>query len=602
MSRHVAWLNVVALLLPIVLINCGGGGVTDPNRGIDPKKKSKNPPPKSTTSLTITTTALSAGQLQISYQQTLQAAGGITPYTWSITTGSLPPGLTLASSTGQISGKPTQAGTFSFTVQVADSSRLTASKAFSLSIASSQLTITTTSLPNGTIGQAYSATLAATGGATPYTWSVALGTLPSGLSLSTAGLIAGTPTQAGTFSATFQVKDSTYAQPQTATKSLSILIASAQLQIVTTSLADATIGLPYSIQLGATGGVTPYSWSIKSGALPAGLALSASGVISGTPTTAGTYSFTAQVADSTQQTATQNYTLAVKAPTASSCTTSGSTITISGNQTTPYDSRSNPLASGTKVDATTAQWIGVSAYPINWAGGPGMCWTGGYVQNDPTIYTDSTSWSTWSTSAAFISYGVNQTIENLRLDHVGDAINIQLQNGAQTYFTVRGVYVSDAHDDCLENTREQGGLTDDSLFDGCYESFSARPPSADLGTYSGANNVWTIQNSLVRLQDQIGVASGPSPGNAGFFKWDFSSYNSSPKLKLYNNVFRLDLASFIGQEYAPPPDKLIDCSNNIMVWLGGGPYPVTLPSCFTVTSDVTVWDNAVAAWKAKHGY
>ncbi len=376
------------------------------------------------------------------------------------------------------------------------------------------------------------------------------------------------------------------------------------LTITTTSAPSGVVGVAHPATLPPTGPTPAYSCRTVArwGTLSPGPVLSASSTISAIPTRSGTYPLADRITDSIPQTATQDYTLEARTPTAISCTTSGSIMTISGNRTKPFDTRKKPLHAYTKVDATTAQWIGVSAYPINWAGGPGMCWTGGYVQNDPTIYTDSTPWSIWSTSAAFISYGVNQTIENLRLDHVGDAINIQLQNGAQTYFTVRGVYVSEAHDDCLENNWLQGGLTDDSLFDGCYEAFSARPAKRDVGGIDGRNNIWTIQNSLVRLQDMIGVASGPSPGNAGFFKWDFSSYNSGPKLKLYNNVFRLDLASFIGQEYAPLPDKLLDCSNNTVVWLGSGDYPVPLPRCFTLTRDKSVWDNAVANWKAKHGY
>jgi hypothetical protein len=163
-------------------------------------------------------------------------------------------------------------------------------------------TITTSSLPNGTVSVAYSQTLAATGGTTPYNWSIASGTLPTGLALNTSGVISGTPTTAGGPTAvTFRVTDSTSA---TTTKSLSITINSPP-SITTSSLPNGTVGVAYSQTLTATGGTLPYTWSIASGTLPAGLSFSASGVISGTPTTAGgPTAVTFRVTDSTSATTT----------------------------------------------------------------------------------------------------------------------------------------------------------------------------------------------------------------------------------------------------------------------------------------------------------
>jgi hypothetical protein len=250
----------------------------------------------------------------------MNASGGTPPYTWSLSAGSLPAGLYYSAS-GVISGTPTSGGTSSFTCQVKDAAGQTAQKALSILITgvSAPLSITTTSLPNGTVGQAYSAQLNASGGGTPYTWSIVLGSLPPGLSLSSGGAISGTPTQSGTSSATFQVKDSTYAQQQTATASLSIQIASAPLQVSTANLPGATVSQAYTAQLNATGGTPPYTWSVSSGSLPAGLSLSSSGAISGTPTTAGSNTFTAQVTDANTQTATKSYTLSVTNATSTSC-------------------------------------------------------------------------------------------------------------------------------------------------------------------------------------------------------------------------------------------------------------------------------------------
>ena len=158
-------------------------------------------------------------------------------------------------------------------------------------------TITTTALPDGTIGSAYSSTVSATGGTSPYTWAIASGQLPAGLSLTpSSGLISGPPSgPAGT--SAFDVRVSGQ-NGLFSTKALSIRIAD-PLVLTTTSLPGGTVGVAYSQALAATGGSTPYAWSLAAGTLPAGLTLNTTtGVIAGTPTTAGTSSFTARVADS----------------------------------------------------------------------------------------------------------------------------------------------------------------------------------------------------------------------------------------------------------------------------------------------------------------
>ena len=175
--------------------------------------------------LTITTTSLPSGTIGIAYSQTLQAVGGTTPYTWSLSSGTLPASLSLNASTGAITGTPATAGTSNFTVMVTDSATNTATKPLSITItAAPTLTITTTSLSGGTVDTAYSQTLQAVGGTTPYTWSLSSGTLPAGLSLNAStGAITGTPTTAGTSNFTVMVTDN---DTNTATKPLSITIGS----------------------------------------------------------------------------------------------------------------------------------------------------------------------------------------------------------------------------------------------------------------------------------------------------------------------------------------------------------------------------------------
>jgi hypothetical protein len=162
------------------------------------------------------------------------------------------------------------------------------------------LSITTTSLPAGQTAVAYSTTLAATGGTAPYSWSVKTGTLPAGLSLSTAGAIAGTPTTAGAANVTVQVSDSAMTPQTAASGSLTLAISGGTLKITTATAAVGTVGTAYNFQVEATGGVPPYTWAAATGpTLPAGLSLSSAGVVSGTPTAAGTFAPTIAVTDET---------------------------------------------------------------------------------------------------------------------------------------------------------------------------------------------------------------------------------------------------------------------------------------------------------------
>ena len=178
------------------------------------------------------------------------------------------------------------------------------------------LIVTTTSLPDGSGGVSYSATVAATGGVKPYSWSVIAGSLPTGLTLNPqTGAISGSPSSIETSSFTVRVADAQN-PADTATKSLSIKITinvPAPLNITTTSLPNAKRNKAYSRTLQATGGVSPYAWSLASGSLPPGLTLNAStGVISGTPTTLGAWSFTARAQDSQSPAAADTQALSIR--------------------------------------------------------------------------------------------------------------------------------------------------------------------------------------------------------------------------------------------------------------------------------------------------
>ena len=164
-------------------------------------------------------------------------------------------------------------------------------------------------------GTSFTNAMTATGGTPPYSWQVATGALPGGISLnSTTGMLAGTPTTSGSFVATIQVTDS---RSQTAQKAITFAVTDTALPpvvISTATLTPATKGAPFNQQLSATGGKPPYTWTVTSGALPGGLALAAAtGIISGTPSAAGSFTFIVTATDSESRIASKAFSLNVTA-------------------------------------------------------------------------------------------------------------------------------------------------------------------------------------------------------------------------------------------------------------------------------------------------
>jgi hypothetical protein len=182
-----------------------------------------------------TSTVGTAVSLQI---QATDSAGGQT-LTYRAT--GLPAGLSISSSSGLISGTPTSAGTSSITVTATDTTGASGSASFTWTVTPAPLEVTTTSLPGATLGSAYSATLAATGGTPPYSWSVSAGSLPPGLSLSSSGTISGTPAEAGTYSLTIQAADSSSPR-QTATAQLSITVGGCTTSITGSHTGQIVVG------------------------------------------------------------------------------------------------------------------------------------------------------------------------------------------------------------------------------------------------------------------------------------------------------------------------------------------------------------------------
>ncbi|MHB8219497.1 MAG: putative Ig domain-containing protein, partial [Acidimicrobiales bacterium] len=257
--------------------------------------------PATRAALSVATTSLATGTEGSVYSATLAATGATAPYTWTAT--GLPGGLHL-SRTGLIAGTPTTQGVFTVHVAVAGAGAgaPTATAALTLTVIGPPPSVSTTYLPAGSEGAAYSATLAATGGAAPYTWT-ATG-LPGGLHLSRTGLIAGTPTTPGASTVSFTVTATT-GRRASSTFTLSVTGA---LAITTASLPTAVVGFPYSSTLSASGGLPPYSWAASG--LPAGLAANTTGSITGTPVATGTSKVTITLTGQTGQTASTTLTLA----------------------------------------------------------------------------------------------------------------------------------------------------------------------------------------------------------------------------------------------------------------------------------------------------
>ena len=252
----------------------------------------------------------------------------------------------------------TSSGTYTVTPTVTDASGTNIiTTGFTVTVTVPLLSITTTSLPGGTVGTAYNRTVTATGGTTPYAWSVTAGSLAPLTLDSTTGVISGTPTTAGTLNFTVQVKD---ANAKTATQALSIVVSPAPPMVMTTSLPGGTINTAYTqTTLAASGGTPPYTWSVSTGSLPPGISVSAAGVVSGMPTVVGTFDFTIQVKDASGAAATQALSIAVVAPIgAPTCQPPTVQIDSSGTNPNPLSvtATSNCTDSTGMIASTTIDW------------------------------------------------------------------------------------------------------------------------------------------------------------------------------------------------------------------------------------------------------
>jgi len=316
----------------------------------------------------ITPATLPGGNVGTPYSQTVSVTGGVAPYTLSIT-GTQITGVTFTAgaTSATLSGIPTTASTYNFSVKVTDSGNpaQSSSTPYSVTIgAQLPLSITTTSLANGTLNAAYGpVSIGATGGYAPYSFG-ATG-LPAGMNLSSSGSLTGTPTAAGSFTASITVTDSETPTAGTFNVKLPLTITAPPLALApgAGSLSNATQNAAYSASLTPSGGVGPYSIALDgtSAAMPTGLtfnattASTAAATITGTPTVLGTTSgIIVDVTDSESPAVTTQFTysLTVVVPCGS-----GSESLLSGQYAFAlkgFDSTGNPALIGGVLTASGA--------------------------------------------------------------------------------------------------------------------------------------------------------------------------------------------------------------------------------------------------------
>jgi hypothetical protein len=326
-------------------------------------------------SVTVNPPTLPNGIVGTAYNQTVVASGGTAPYTYALSSGALPTGLSLNPATGAITGTPTTFGTFNFTITATDSNGCPGSRAYSLVIAAvacPAITLNPTTLPPGSIGTAYSQTVIASGGTAPYTYSLS-GTLPNGLSLNpVTGAITGTPTATGIFNFTITATDNTGCPGNRPYVIVISAVICPAITLSPTTLPNAVVGIPYNQTVIASGGTAPYAYSL-SGTLPNGLSLNpVTGAITGTPTATGTFNFTITATDNAGCPGNRPYVIVISAVICPAITLSPTTLPnavvgIPYNQTVSasggiapyaYSVSSGALPNGLSLNAVTGAITG----------------------------------------------------------------------------------------------------------------------------------------------------------------------------------------------------------------------------------------------------
>ena len=255
-----------------------------------------------------------------------------------------------------------------------------------------------------------------------------------------------------------------------------------------------------------------------------------------------------------------------------------------------------PLYSILAADGT---WTG-EFNVLNKITGEDVNWCGGQIVG---TFPAATSWDRMHNAYAFsVVDSYNAVLQRIRIHNTGDAISLK---GASDQWILYGIHATFARDDAFQNDFGCDGFLDDCLFDGVYSGFSSRPYTATIPDNS--HKVVHIENTLCRLGTMPTTYGNRGPGHGKFFKMDnanqagWPGHHRDPKLALRDNVFRLDTPHTTNTDFMiPPPERCVESVNNVMVWGGAGPFPYPVYPGWTVTADLSVWDNARADWLTRH--
>ena len=266
-------------------------------------------------SIVVNPATLANPNAGVAYSEVLAATGGVGPYGFAVTAGTLPSGITLSTG-GTLSGTSNEVGTFNFTVTATDANGQTGSRAYTVTIAAPVLTMNPAAgTLNAPYGVAYSQAFTAGGSAGPFNY-VLTGALPAGVTFS-GNTLSGTPTVPGSYPITVTATDTVLTgagAPFSVAQNYTLDVPAPTIVVNPATLADGISAQAYSETLAASGGVGPYGFTVTAGALPAGLTLSSTGNLSGTPTASGTFNFTVTATDANGQTGTRAYTLMIAVP------------------------------------------------------------------------------------------------------------------------------------------------------------------------------------------------------------------------------------------------------------------------------------------------
>ncbi|HEX3069057.1 MAG TPA: putative Ig domain-containing protein, partial [Thermoanaerobaculia bacterium] len=246
--------------------------------------------------ITVFNPAQSSFQAGVPLSQAFQQNGGIDPITWS-ESGALPPGLSFNTTTGVLSGTPTQSGTFPITVTAHDANGCSGTGSqYNLIIICPAITVTNPVVTTGTVNVAFSQTFTQSGGFGTTTFSLFSGTLPAGLTLNpSTGVLSGTPTQTGSFPIVVRATDS---HGCTGNGPAYTLVIGCQVITVTNpATTTGTVNIAFSQTFAAGNAIAPVTFTLNSGTLPAGITLSSAGVLSGAPTQTGSFPITVKATD-----------------------------------------------------------------------------------------------------------------------------------------------------------------------------------------------------------------------------------------------------------------------------------------------------------------